>query len=286
MAGLPGGLKGVPALRCGRSRLQGASPSPPVKLPMAKQLPLCLSSSSRPRNGSTLTLDSLDSLDWPQADDWGLRSVMGSTARAPRWAIAGKFSATQGTTRLSDIQVSVGRSGQLTPVALLEPLNLGGVVIQRASLHNIDIVSSLDLRIGDLVTVQRSGDVIPQVVGRSLEAAEGDKTVPRSEPWSMPDSCPSCGARVVCERDERTLQEEGQVPAGHAGGIVRCPGGLTCPAQAVERLCHFVGRQALDIKGLGQRKIQVCWAPLMLNCDRDHTLILFAGFRSFTRLAW
>ena len=130
---------------------------------------------------------------------------MGETSRAPRWAIAAKFSATQGVTELVDIQVSVGRTGSLTPVAVLAPVNLGGVVVQRASLHNADWLRELDVRVGDAVCVQRAGDVIPQVTG-----VHGGGKAGRGPPFQMPLHCPVCGGDVVCDG--------GQGGGGGAGG--------------------------------------------------------------------
>jgi DNA ligase (NAD+) len=169
----------------------------------------------------------VDNLDYQQR--------LGFVSRAPRWAIAHKFPAEQAKTRLKAITIQVGRTGTLTPVAELEPVNVGGVMVARATLHNQDELARKDVRVGDLVIVQRAGDVIPQVVGAVPE--EGRV---RAEPFEFPTACPVCGSHV-----ERI---EGEV-------AVRCTGGLVCSAQAVERFRHFVSRDAFDIEGLGEKHI-------------------------------
>jgi DNA ligase (NAD+) len=160
---------------------------------------------------------------------------LGVRGRAPRWAIAYKFAAEQAETRVKSISIQVGRTGALTPVAGLEPVTVGGVVVARASLHNQDFIETKDIRVGDTVVVERAGDVIPQVVEVRLERRpEG------TEPYLFPDHCPVCGS--LAER-----------PEGEA--VRRCTGVLICPAQITERLRHFVGRDAFDIEGLGRRQV-------------------------------
>lgn len=164
-------------------------------------------------------------------DDLGLQERLGFAGRAPRWAIAWKFPAEQAITRLNAIEIQVGRTGALTPVAHLEPVNVGGVLVTRATLHNEDEITRKDVREGDLVYVQRAGDVIPQVLGT---APAGEPAPERQPLFHFPDHCPVCGALAV--------RPEGEV-------VRRCTGGLTCPAQAVERLIHFASRLAFDIEG-------------------------------------
>lgn len=169
-------------------------------------------------------------------DDLAGQREMGFVSRAPRWAIAHKFPAQEQATLLESIEVNVGRTGAVTPWALMRPVQVGGVTVTRATLHNADHVARLDVRAGDTVIVRRAGDVIPEVV-QVVHAQRPPGTVP----WSMPAACPVCGAEVV--------REEG-------AAVWRCSGGLSCPAQRVQAVFHFASRRAMDIDGLGERYIE------------------------------
>ena len=184
-----------------------------------------------------------------KVDELQLQQRLGFVARSPRWAIAHKFPPEQEMTHLEDILIQVGRTGALTPVAALTPINVGGVMVARATLHNEDYVAEKDIRIGDLVVVQRAGDVIPQVVRVVEEHRSKD-----AEPWTPPETCPVCGSHAI--------REPGMA-------VRRCTGGLICPAQAVERLRHFVSRDALDIEGFGGKTIQEFFDDGLIKTPAD-----------------
>jgi len=181
-----------------------------------------------------------------KVDSMSLQDELGVVGgREPRWAIARKFAPDVAETKLLDIRVNVGRTGALNPYAVLEPVEIGGVVVQLATLHNEDVVRSKDLRIGDVVQVKRAGDVIPQIIS-SVPEKSGD----RAGPWSMPEFCPSCGA----------------VPVREEGEVARyCPN-VACPGRQLEGLVHFASRGAMDIRGLSYARIeQLIGAGLVKN---------------------
>ena len=178
-----------------------------------------------------------------KVDRLDLQARLGFVSRSPRWAIAHKFPAEQAETVIEAIEIQVGRTGKLAPVARLKPVTVGGVVVQNATLHNEDEIARLDARVGDTVVIQRAGDVIPQVLRVIIE-----KRPRASKPYKFPHTCPVCGSHAVREVDERTGKEDVDR---------RCTGGLVCDAQTVERLKYFAGRDQFDIEGLGGTLIEL-----------------------------
>ena len=165
-----------------------------------------------------------------------IQRILGHTSKSPRWAVAYKFQSEQAVTRVKDIIIRVGRTGVLTPTAVLEPVRLGGTTVSRATLHNEDIIKDKDIRIGDTVIVQKAGEIIPEVVSVIKDERKGTEKI-----FSFPSRCPECGSRVV------------RFPGEAA---VRCTGGLVCPAQRRESIIHFASRDAMNIEGLGPRIIE------------------------------
>ena len=190
-----------------------------------------------------------------KVNDLALQQRLGFVSRSPRWAVAHKFPAEQAMTIVEAIEINVGRTGALTPIAKLKPVNVGGVVVSNATLHNEDEIGRKDVRAGDTVVVQRAGDVIPQILSVALEKRPKD-----SKPYVFPETCPVCGSAALREIDEKT---------GEKDVVRRCTGTLICPAQAVEGLKHFVSRNAFDIEGLGEKLIELFFTEGLIRTPAD-----------------
>jgi len=216
-----------------------------------------------------------------KVDALALQRRLGFASRNPRWAIAHKFPAELATTTLEKIEIQVGRTGALSPVARLTPVTVGGVVVSNATLHNEDYIAGIgsngepiregrDLREGDTVTIYRAGDVIPKVMDVDL-----DKRPKDSKPYKFPEVCPACGSAAVREVNEKT---------GKLDSVRRCTGGLVCPAQAVEALKHFVSRNAFDIDGFGEKQAEAFYEWGLVANPADIFTLQERDARSLQRL--
>jgi DNA ligase (NAD+) len=190
-----------------------------------------------------------------KVDDLALQARLGFVSRSPRWATAHKFPAEQVSTIVEAIEIQVGRTGSLTPVAKLKPVTVGGVVVANATLHNEDEIARKDVQVGDTVLIQRAGDVIPQILSVDFAKRPAD-----SKPYKFPHVCPVCGSAALREIDEKT---------GVADVVRRCTGVLICPAQAVEKLKHFCSRNAFDIEGLGDKQIELFFSEGLIKTAAD-----------------
>ena len=216
-----------------------------------------------------------------KVDDLSLQSRLGFVSRSPRWALAHKFPAQQAITVVEAIEINVGRTGSLNPIAKLKPVTVGGVVVSNATLHNEDYIrgiggngepirGGIDIRVGDTVVVLRAGDVIPKVLDVVVEKRPAD-----AQPYLFPTVCPACGSHAVREVNPRTGKED---------AVRRCTGGLICPAQARERLKHFVSRNAFDIEGLGEQRIDEFYAEGLITRPQDIFTLEARNARSLKRL--
>jgi DNA ligase (NAD+) len=197
-------------------------------------------------------------------NDFGLQQKLGVKTREPRWAIAYKFAAHQGTTKIADIRGSVGRTGVITPFAVFEPVRIGGVTVSRSTLHNWDEIERKDIRVGDTVVVERAGDVIPHVVAVVSDSRTGDE-----RPFPPPHICPACGSRVI--------REEGEV-------AVRCIA-LDCPAQVQEKIIHFASRGGMDIRGLGEKNVELLYTRRLISHFEDIYMLKKECLLSLPRFA-
>lgn len=216
-----------------------------------------------------------------KVDDLALQARLGFVSRSPRWALAHKFPAQRAVTVVEAIEINVGRTGSLNPLAKLKPVTVGGVVVSNATLHNEDYIrgvggngepirGGVDIRVGDTVVIQRAGDVIPKVVDVVV-----DKRPEGSKPYAFPTQCPACGSHAVREVNPRTGKED---------AVRRCTGGLICPAQARERLKHFVSRNAFDIEGLGEQRIDEFYAEGLITRPQDIFTLEARNARRLKRL--
>jgi DNA ligase (NAD+) len=191
-----------------------------------------------------------------KVNSFDLQKRLGFAANAPRWAIAHKFSANSSVSEILNIEIQVGRTGALTPVAKIKPVNIGGVMVSNATLHNEDEIARKDIRIGDIVTVERAGDVIPHVISVDLKKREINSTK-----FIFPLRCPSCGSKTVKDFNETTKKQD---------AVRRCTNeGYECEKIAIEKIKHFVSKEALNIDGLGKKIIENFWNLKLINLPQD-----------------
>ena len=189
-------------------------------------------------------------------DDFKLQKRLGNVANAPRWAIAHKFSSNKAISRILDIDIQIGRTGALTPVAKIKPINIGGVLVSNATLHNEDEINRKDIRIGDTVTVERAGDVIPHILSVDI-----NKRPKKNRKFIFPDKCPSCGSETIKEFNKVTKKVD---------AVRRCSSeGYYCDRISIEKLKHFVSKDAFNIDGLGKKIIETFWKLKLLKFPQD-----------------
>ena len=191
-----------------------------------------------------------------KVDDLHLQKRLGFVSNSPRWAIAHKFSSEKGFSRIKNIEIQVGRTGALTPVAKIDPITIGGVVVSNATLHNEDEINRKDIRINDVVCIQRAGDVIPQVL--KVDLSKRDKN---SKKFSFPKKCPSCGSKTIKEFNNNTKKKD---------AVTRCPDPeFSCNEILKEKLKHFVSKEALNIEGLGKKVVENFWNKKLIKYPYD-----------------
>jgi len=191
-----------------------------------------------------------------KVNNFDLQKRLGNVANAPRWAIAHKFASNKAISKILNIEIQIGRTGALTPVAKIKPVNIGGVIVSNATLHNEDEIDRKDIRIGDLATIERAGDVIPHIL--SVDKAKREK---KSSKFIFPKKCPSCGSKTVKEFNNITKKED---------AVRRCSSeGYECEKIAIEKLKHFVSKDAFNIEGLGKKIVENFWKLNLLKLPQD-----------------
>ena len=191
-----------------------------------------------------------------KVNNFEMQKRLGNVSNAPRWAIAHKFSANSGISKIIDIDIQVGRTGALTPVAKIEPVNIGGVLVSNATLHNEDEITRKDIRINDEVVVERAGDVIPHIISVNLEKRETN-----AKKFIFPDKCPSCGSKTVKDFNSLTKKED---------AVRRCSSeGFECEKVSIEKIKHFVSKEAFNIEGFGKKIVEKFWNIKLVRLPQD-----------------